>query len=374
MRTALGSNAFSSLRSLMLRQQSTYMQQLTDLHRLSRVQEQLMHEMQLQQGSGKGDGAFTQPLQQCQYQPWYSSPFGPEAAYRRESRCCAPQSSSIPHPQARLAHLWRILRSLGNLPKAMRGEVTDASSACPPLPPLPSGLLRPFAESMLLPPDELLGGGSSLSQQQPTVQQREQNSSVLQGRRDEGRVSEESAVGSEKRREEETRWGEGTSRLWRPGDDVDDESWPPGVSVALDKVSWSTWPSLRAKSTAVSHFLPCLKLLYYDSADIATQLAQPWMPPALSSAATATICQLMPPGSSHISMPQVGVSVSGRGLRLRGVPLLIERSEEGRGCIRSSVPINTQFPILDAACGLSSTSAYGTPPAPIIKTSISLSI
>ena len=331
MRAFLGSNAFSSIRSLMLRQQSTYAQQLFELHNLSQVQGQLMHEMQLQ-GSGEGHGAFTHPLQQCQYQPWYS-PFSLEAAYCRESGCGAPQPSSSPQPQARLAHLRHIVRSLGNLPKAMRGGVRDdlnASTVCPPLPPPPCNLLRPLAESMLLPPDEQLGGGSALSQQQPTVQQMEQNSFVLPGRRDGGRVSEESAVGAEKR-EEETRGGEGTSRLWRPGDDVDDESWPPGVSVALDKVSWSTWPFLRAKSTAVSHFLPCLKLIYYDSADIATQLAQPWMPPALSSAATATVCQLMPPGSSHISMPQVGVSVSGRGLR--GAPLLIERSEKGRGCI-----------------------------------------
>ena len=63
MRMALVPSTFNSIRSLMLRQQSTYVQQLFELHKLSQVQKLLMCEMQIQ-ASVEGDGAFTQQQQQ----------------------------------------------------------------------------------------------------------------------------------------------------------------------------------------------------------------------------------------------------------------------------------------------------------------------
>ena len=204
-----------------------------------------MHEMQLQ--GSEGDGHFTQLQNHQTYQPWYSS-FGPEAACRRESGCCAPYPSSSPHPLARLAHLRRILRCLRNLPKAMRGEVTDASSACPHLPPLPPGLLRPLAVG-LPPRNAPLGDDRALSLQ-PTVQQMEPKRSVTPlGSRGVGRFAEEGAVAEdegegaagEEERAEEKYDEDGTWRQRRLGDDAEDEGQlPSGVSSALYKVSWPT--------------------------------------------------------------------------------------------------------------------------------------
>ena len=59
MRVALGQGIFRTLRALMLRQQSTYVQQLFDLHELSQVQGLLMCEMQVLEMPFEGDGLST---------------------------------------------------------------------------------------------------------------------------------------------------------------------------------------------------------------------------------------------------------------------------------------------------------------------------
>ena len=244
MRAALGANAFSSIRSLMLRQQSTYAQQLFELHNLSQVQEQLMLEMQLQGFEGDGD-CITQ-LQLQPYRPQYSS-FSLDVAHCREtaqggeSGCGVPQPSSSARPQAHLAHLRRIVRSLGNLPKAMRGKGRDhdasASTACPPLPPLPPDLLRPLAVG-LPPADALLGDGSTFSLQ-PTVQQMGQNHSVSRNSRGGGRSTKLGAIREEEEEEEseeEKSGEEGSSQQRTRGDDLGGEGeslQPSCVSLAM---------------------------------------------------------------------------------------------------------------------------------------------
>ena len=60
MHAALGQGIFKTLRALMLRQQSTYVQQLFDLHELSQVQGLLMCEMQqFPEMPFEGDGLST---------------------------------------------------------------------------------------------------------------------------------------------------------------------------------------------------------------------------------------------------------------------------------------------------------------------------
>ena len=154
MRAALGPMAFKSIRSLMLRQQSAYVQQLSELHILSQVQRLLVCEMQIQTPAG-GNGAFTPQTQQpprppqqpfsLQQQPppppWQQqqqrqpprprrSLFSPKAMPGREYGCISPQ-------------LRRIVRDLGhppNLPKAAvhggGGVNKDVSAYPPPQPPL----------------------------------------------------------------------------------------------------------------------------------------------------------------------------------------------------------------------------------------------
>ena len=80
-RAALGPSAFNSLRSLMLRQQSTYEQQLSELHVLSQVQRLLVCEMQISDHVG-GEGVFPEPKTQQQqpHQALYC-PSGQEMAY-----------------------------------------------------------------------------------------------------------------------------------------------------------------------------------------------------------------------------------------------------------------------------------------------------
>ena len=158
MRAALGPSAFNSLRLLMLRQQAAYTQQLFDLWQLSQVQGLLVFEMQMPSDDDAGGGAF-----------------GPETACRREDSSGAPQLPVLGFPYSKAhgllrsslpaaeAHLRRIVRSLANLPKAMRGvggEDRMDASACPPLPPLPCGLLRPLAPRLVSWGEEapLLGG------------------------------------------------------------------------------------------------------------------------------------------------------------------------------------------------------------------------
>ena len=79
MRAVLGPRAFNSIRSLMLRQQSAYKEQLLELHMLSQVQGLLMHELQVP-APMEGDGVFATQLQQQSQQAQYS-PSGLEVEY-----------------------------------------------------------------------------------------------------------------------------------------------------------------------------------------------------------------------------------------------------------------------------------------------------
>ena len=78
-RVALGPSDFNSLRSLMLRQQSAYGQQLSQLHMLSQVQELLMSEAQT---PAEGNGAFATQRQRQQqlYQHQRVPPSRPKVA------------------------------------------------------------------------------------------------------------------------------------------------------------------------------------------------------------------------------------------------------------------------------------------------------
>ena len=64
MRAALGPSAFHSIRSLMLRQQSAYGQQLSELHMLSQVQGLLLCEVQIQTPVGGKEAFATRQRQQ----------------------------------------------------------------------------------------------------------------------------------------------------------------------------------------------------------------------------------------------------------------------------------------------------------------------
>ena len=170
MRAALRPMAFKSIRSLMLRQQSTYVQQLSDLHTLSQVQGLLMCET-----PAEGDGIFTKPPQPQQQQPPWprNSLFSSKAMRDREYDCIFPQ-------------LRRIVRYLGgqpNPPKTMHGGggamhggggfkhggggassppcPPPLPSLCPsgsPIPPLTLDVLRPCWAEDLPPQDDLVSG------------------------------------------------------------------------------------------------------------------------------------------------------------------------------------------------------------------------
>ena len=199
MRAALGPMAFKSIRSLMLRQQSAYGQQLSELHTLNQVQGLLTCEIW---APAEGDGAaFTQ----LQRRPFQKGPCQPKqcnglfsqdiAVYGGDHGCGggSPLPSHVCHspeiypvrqlssagsaPQApQSASLRYLARILGALPKALRGgrgsgKVEADAAACLPLPPLPCGLLRPEALGLLPPGDDTLGGSGPASSMRLAVKQ-----------------------------------------------------------------------------------------------------------------------------------------------------------------------------------------------------------
>ena len=159
-RVALGPSAFTSIRSLMLRQQSAYRQQLSQLHMLSQVQGLLMCEVQTQTAV-EDDGAFAVRQRRQQRQ-------------QRQRQQQQQQQQQRPNP---LQH------SPPSLPKA----------CTPPLPPLhpsstsgpPGWPLTPSARGVVSPlaMGPLPGGGLKR-----TAWQRD---------RDGGRVSERGGVEGE---------------------------------------------------------------------------------------------------------------------------------------------------------------------------------
>ena len=268
MRAALGPMAFKTIRSLMLRQQSTYKEQLSELHVLSQVQRLLVCEMQIQTPAG-GNGAFTPQAQQQQpsppplpppppppppqqqQQPPRRSLFSPNAMPGREYGCISPQ-------------LRRIVRYLGHPPNAPKAAVhggggidKDISACPPPLPPsrpsctssssgspLPTvargvqlpGVISPPPQppcAVELPPqlsgaigppprDDVVSGGSGDSRKRSASLQGGLKRTASQLGRKEGRVFEAGGVEGE---DEEGRGDDGAPQQQRrlgdkSGDDV----------------------------------------------------------------------------------------------------------------------------------------------------------
>lgn len=124
-----------------------------------------------------------------------------------------------PSHEAHLAHLSWIIRSLGNLPRAIRNRLDDSGGACngspiplPKLPKLPQSVLRPLVVYLML-PDALLNDGPAASVQ-PTVQQQVSLGSPLSSAGKASTSSSSGRKGAFEARTEEGERGEGCeSRL-----------------------------------------------------------------------------------------------------------------------------------------------------------------